>query len=330
MDNIQSEISVHNGRLIVWFSYLLSDPKMTEPVVIVEVFERDYPLPLSAVKRSKTFSQIFSGKYAERNRTELNFDPLLQPAWDLVYDYLLTPRTGKSWASFRLLHPDLLWDLFQIGEYLQIDDLIDDFRKLIINGNIPVSDLVKYHDRYRDDSALNQAAAVAIIRGNNQFSQLPRWVQEIFSTYQTRTLPPNGFLLARVYPLNYQELYLDRSTLQNKYGPQYNQFCPERQQPQVLSEAGLVRLSPNQIIHQVDDLFLLCPSGYPRFDRTPCCQRGRPGRDTQVQIPWQEIGDRVAMMSEGGFLVFLPPEFQGDYVHTYEYEYLPEIKAVVI
>lgn len=298
---------------------------MERPELILDVFGREYPLPLGAARQSRMLTAMLSGRFRESNRVELNFDPLLQPAWELVYRQLLGLPTDLESQS-----PDVLWDFYHIAEYLQIPDLIGDFRQLILDGVIPVDQLIEYYDRYRQDPKLVDAAALTILAAHHRFEDLPDWLQQLFPAYETTQLPDQGLLLTRLVPPD-QQLYRDQSILNQTYGPQYSRNCQKFRQPQVLTPSGVAQLGAQLHVYRLNGLDLACPDGRHIITTRlgfPCCGGGpRPRiRQTPLQVP----RDRMVMTSPHGYFVFLPPGFQGNYILNSEYEVLPEINAVVV
>lgn len=307
--------------------------------VLVKAFGKQYPIPEENVSLSAVLAQMFSGRYKERNEVELNLDPELAAAWNVVYSELIQP--GSS--TLQGLSSDTVWDVFQLVEYLGVDYVFVEVADAFRQGIVPERELLQAYPRYSFYPELVDAAAEFIIRNHQQWNELPEWVRRVFEKYKTISpseLPSRGLFLARVRPLDYTNLYLNRAALNELWGPGYSRVCQSTKQPRGLTLSGVHQLGRTQIINTFEGQYLTCPPNYPFAELkndpvtgqdVPCCTiRRNANVIPRVNVDYNVLGNRTGMIAEGGFLVFVPQGFQGDYVISDQYRLMSDLNAVVL
>ncbi|SPN79799.1 SKP1/BTB/POZ domain-containing protein, partial [Cedratvirus Zaza IHUMI] len=81
------------------------------------VFDIDYELSRSDLQRSRFLQSLFSGGYREERTVTLDLDESLKPAFDIVYDYLVTREIID-------IPDNLFQDVLFVTSYLDSPDLI--------------------------------------------------------------------------------------------------------------------------------------------------------------------------------------------------------------
>ena len=295
--------------------------------VTLSVFGRDYPLLLEFLPKSKLLDAIFSGKYLETNLVDLNLDPSFEDAFNWIYSRLISK---EPWFQGRTFPANSFSELLQLADYLQIEDILDELRKYVLSGQVPIDILIQTYPEYSNFPALKNAALYTIIRSNTYYNNLPKFAQEYLDSQLTTNYPDDTVILAKLYPITNQHIELPND---------YARVCQKYRQPIPIDLTQPINLLSWQMMAnvQIDDNYHLmtCPSKHfpyvgpsNRIKELPCCfANPTPGVD---YIDNALLQNKVGYMAHGGFMVFVDPTFKGDYVFSNDFQKIPEIQAIVI
>ena len=302
---------------------------------ILEGFGKYYILPGSFVSKSPVITSILAqgGVETQTRRVNLNLDPVFEPAFNWVYQKWVGRDPGPFPA-------DLFIDIFQIADYLILEDIFNEVRIAIINGAIPISDLISWYPYMKNNLAINEAILLHVVR-NGHFSQtLPLWAQEYLDRNQTREFPENTLVLTRVTPAQ----GTPSTSATQIYPVGYSRICHQEQQPITIGHDSLQTLQTWQTLGSQavgnESVLLTCPDPQrptigPKIRGGvggACCYqvnpRGpvAPGFDI-LRNP--QLQGKVPYSTPAGFWVYLDPGFVGDYLFSNNFLALPELKVIV-
>lgn len=141
-----------------------------------------YILTHDLILKSKFLSEIFSGKYKETNEVNLHLESELEEAFDYIYNKLINERyhIGVNIKTFM--------NIIFLADYMYIDEIINNFARIILEGSILIENLLNYHYIYEHITKINESVALLIIKTNYDYNKLPDWVMDIFNKYETKHL----------------------------------------------------------------------------------------------------------------------------------------------
>lgn len=301
--------------------FLFSEKKMS---VTLSVFGLDYPLPVANLPRAKLLNRAFSGTYTEnqQNRIELELDPAFKEAFDWIYSRLIS---DQSWAQNRPFPVGKFADLLQLADYLDSEFILDELRGYIIDGQVPVQTIIDLAPIWMNIPLLKNTALFVVVRDSWFYDSLPSWAQEYFNLQQNRELPTDGFVMTKVTPVTQRT--------QLNYPRDYARECQKPRQPKIVEPYEISNLSDHQNLYRVENHLMTCPNpAYPHIglrNGLPCCYR-QPQLNTSQLIPKPVLTDELPYQTPAGFLVFLNPGFQGDYIVSNDFVVYPELNAIVL
>ncbi|SHO33535.1 Hypothetical protein BQ3484_467 [Cedratvirus A11] len=287
---------------------------MQEPEFTLEVFDRGYVLPPSAVQRSKFLTSLFSGKYREEQHVELNLDQSLQPAFEIVYDYLLNQRLDhRSILSNR----ELFQDVFFLASYLNIPSLVITLASE--SQNFDEETLTSFME-FLEEPEVRNVLFRYHVSVHRYFAELPEWVQEEILQKQTAQNVKSGELYTLLLPPLIDE-EIDRSNLRDlraRYPPGYSRTCQTAHRPRVIQAENIT--SRAFLVSDIGlEQFTVCPDAFPelRFNsRGELCCGKIASRDPRIK-------SYKPFSSPLGYTILVPGNFVGDYILTTDYTILP-------
>lgn len=309
--------------------------------VNIIAFDITYELHKSLIIKSTFISNTFSGRYKETDELNLNFDISLKPAFDYIYNKLLNDKYDQN------IDTETFINIIFIADYLGINNILNNCKQTIVNGNISIEDLIKYHDIYWYITEINDAAAMLIISKNNKYEDLPGWVQQVFDKYETKEQlkDVSTSVLIRLSKIDKQSTISISEITPVGYG----RVC---QRPQVLNIESIlyaVRLGKQISEYNINNniYYLICPDNYPfigvkRPRRSspeeseqdklyPCCfQRIQNLTNSPIKLVDFEILQNKKVMKGNNFVVYVSCKFNGNYVYATGINKLENLNAIVI
>lgn len=285
---------------------------------VLQVFDTDYELSRSDLQRSRFLGSLFSGRYEEKHIAALDLDESLQPAFEIVYDYLVTGKVMD-------VPNDLFQDVLFVASYLDVPNLVS-----YLAGKIETlpREVVDSCVECFEVPEVVGALFSYYVNNTPYFADLPNWVQEEILTRETEIPEQGRQLYSRLFALplgntNLAEFFrkLRYSYGRNRYAYGYGRRCQGSRQPILLnSEQVGLNTREGRISYRVDDEFFFCPKEHPylrmgKYDEL-CCGQARVADD--------RIRGYKALQSAYGYLVLVPENFIGDYVVSESYAISPQ------
>jgi hypothetical protein len=281
---------------------------------VLRAFDTNYELSRSNLSRSRFLQSLFSGRYRERYGADLELDQSLQPAFDIVYDYLVTGELID-------IPKDLFQDVLFLASYLDSPDLIS---LLIERIDTLPREVLDSCAECLEVPEIRDVLFAYYVSNTSYFTDLPSWVQTLILERETEQPREGEELYSRLFDLPPRQTNLSKQSpqsLENRYAPGYRIRCQGSTRPVLLSSTQVgLRTS-----YRLGDEFFACPDAYPNLKMSRrnelCCGRAR--------VPDSRIRGYKALQSPSGYLVLVPQEFTGDYIVSTDYTLTPD-GAVVI
>jgi hypothetical protein len=177
---------------------------------------------------------------------------------------------------------------------------------------------------------------------HQHFKELPSWVQEVFEEHQMDSFPQGGeLLLTEVQPATDQ-------TIQMTYPQAWARHCQPRERiPTAVSPGALKQIPANEEVLIADipqgKSFMTCPNpNYPQPDLTlpralgkryPCCFRKQGYYQRRNKADFfdnlNQLQNHNPYITPAGIYLYLPDNFNGDYVATFNYQSYPELGIII-
>nr|WIL04940.1 SKP1/BTB/POZ domain-containing protein [Cedratvirus duvanny] len=281
---------------------------------VLQVFDTDYKLSRSDLQRSRFLRSLFSGRYKEKHFAILDLDQSLQPAFDIVYDYLVMGELTD-------VPKDLFQDVLFLASYIDSPSLIsllveriETLPREVLNSCAECLEVPEVRD----------ALFAYYVDSTPYFADLPGWFQTIILERETEDPVQGGELYSRLFNLPPRQSNLFKQnlgSLRDRYAPDYMKRCQGQARPLILNskQVGL-NTSEQRTSYRVDDEFFACSDMYPILKMSNrgelCCGRAKVVDD--------HIRSYKALQSPFAYLVLVPEDFVGDYIVSTNYTISPQ------
>lgn len=335
---------------------------MTDEIPIYS-FDKVYLLPRNLIIASRFLTNSFSGRFREQNSIDLNLDDDLKPAFEWIYKRWLegtvqdgTEQQGRQYHlrwTYKVVAPPTgeFANTILLVDYLNMPAVLDDLRRFVIHGDISSDELIESYeliDGNQDALALKSAVIHQVVIQGRYFDELPIWAQDYLELQATGldNLNNDSLFVARLFlppdvpPEEDKSPYsdIDAASLYEDPGDA-RRLCPKERQSVLLDPLELSLLSEHDDRGEIGEYliegkiyYLACPNPlYPYVGTKrgyPCCYS-----TPQTSIIPADIDSLPTHMSPfltgTGIVVYLPDDFEGDYVYTRNYSLVEGIPNAV-
>ncbi len=254
-------------------------------IIVIHAFNKDYIIPKSSIRKSKFLEAATRGYFKESFDTiELNLDPELESAFDLVVDYL---------NDVKILPVSLVGEVLVIADYLIIDDLI----KLVLDEINP-KDLPLILLNYGYIPQVAKLGASVFKERGYYLSEYSKKFQQLVAELDSdlNHLPivfkPGGFLTT------------DNSKFMNLMAKGWASKCQKHDRPEIIRDIN--DISNGVSFSYWNGHYIKCPGNKSLVTEPyPCCS------GTNKSQKWP---DRKAIMTTSGWVVLVPKKYHGDFI----------------